>query len=382
MLGPFAVDTHFPAFGGIANDLGVQKIQIQATLSAYLISSAIMTLVLGPLSDAFGRKKIILLFLGIFFVASFGAIFSQSLETLLICRTLQGMAGGIGMVLGQAVVRDKLSGSEAQKTMSAITMIFGIAPAFAPILGGFLYIHFGWRSIFLFLCLFASYNFIVILLFLDESLKPSLRQKFSIGRIFGNYFLILKKPEFTLRAMAHGLSFAGIGVYICVAPSYIIDILKLNETSFGWLFIPIVSGMFLGSLFCNKTAGKISQNKTILIGVLIAFGASLINLLYVFNTIPKVPIAIIPMAIYSFGYTFAIPCVSIRILDLMPNMRGTASAAQSFIVISIFSLLSVFIAPLILNSAKEIAIASIISLILAILSWQIANYLGRKLITQ
>lgn len=382
MLGPFAVDTHFPAFGGIANEFGVQKVQIQATLSAYLISSAIMTLVIGPLSDAFGRKKIILSFLGIFFIASFAAIFANNLQSLIICRVLQGMAGGTGMVLGQAVVRDKLSGSEAQKTMSAISMIFGIAPAFAPILGGFLYIHFGWRSIFLFLCLFAAYNFIVIFLMLDESLKPSLRQKFSIERIFTNYFIIMKKPEFTLRAIAHGLGFAGIGVYICVAPSYIIDILKLNEASFGWLFIPIVSGMFMGSLACNKTAGKISQNKTILIGVSTAFIASLISLFYVFIFEPKVPFAILPMAIYAFGYTFAIPCISIKILDLMPNMRGTASAAQSFIVISIFSLFSVFIAPLIMDSAQKIALTSMASLIFAIIAWQIANLLRKNLITQ
>lgn len=382
MLGPFAVDTHFPAFGGIANEFGVQKVQIQATLSAYLISSAIMTLVIGPLSDAFGRKKIILSFLGIFFIASFAAIFANNLQSLIICRVLQGMAGGTGMVLGQAVVRDKLSGSEAQKTMSAISMIFGIAPAFAPILGGFLYIHFGWRSIFLFLCLFAAYNFIVIFLMLDESLKPSLRQKFSIERIFTNYFIIMKKPEFTLRAIAHGLGFAGIGVYICVAPSYIIDILKLNEASFGWLFIPIVSGMFMGSLACNKTAGKISQNKTILIGVSTAFFASLISLFYVFIFEPKVPFAILPMAIYAFGYTFAIPCISIKILDLMPNMRGTASAAQSFIVISIFSLFSVFIAPFIMDSAQKIALTSMASLIFAIIAWQIANLLRKNLITQ
>ncbi|MBN8649458.1 MAG: Bcr/CflA family efflux MFS transporter, partial [Caulobacterales bacterium] len=237
MLGPFAVDTHFPAFSGIANDFGVEKTQIQYTLSAYLISSAIMTLVLGPLSDAFGRRKIILAFLGVFFIASFAAIFAQNLEILLICRTLQGMAGGIGMVLGQAIVRDKMQGAEAQKTMSAISMIFGIAPAFAPILGGYLFVHFGWRSIFLFLCLFAAYNFIVVFFFLEESLKPELRHKFSIKRIFGNYAIILKKPEFTLRAMAHGFGFAGIGVYICVAPTYIIDILKLKETSFGWLFV-------------------------------------------------------------------------------------------------------------------------------------------------
>ena len=138
MLGPFSVDTYIPAFSGIAASTGATPLQLQQTLSAYLFGFAFMNLFHGALSDSFGRRPVVLWGLALFTLASAGCALSQSIGQLVFFRALQGLSTGAGIVVSRAVVRDMFPPSEAQKVMAQITIYFGVAPAVAPMIGGWL----------------------------------------------------------------------------------------------------------------------------------------------------------------------------------------------------------------------------------------------------
>src|SRR5690606_5936454 len=138
MFGPFSIDTVFPAFPVMASDLGASKLAMQQTISTYLIGYAAMSLFHGPISDAIGRKKVLVAGTVLFTLASAGAALAQDMPTMLAFRVLQGLSAGVGLIVGRAVIRDCLQGDDAQRLMSHVSMIFGVAPAIAPIIGGWI----------------------------------------------------------------------------------------------------------------------------------------------------------------------------------------------------------------------------------------------------
>lgn len=375
MLGPFAIDAYFPTFDAVAHEFHVPVEKMQLTLSAYLAAFAFATIFTGPMSDSFGRRNIIVISLVCFLLSSIATIFVQNLEQMIIIRIFQGMFGGAGLVVGQALIRDIFNGEIAQKTLSNVTTIFSLAPAIAPILGGFLFVHFGWRSIFIFLSLFTIAVLILVWTSLPETLVPEKRFAFKPRIIFKNYLQILSKPEFLLRIMTHTFGFATAALYISSSQHFIIKILKLQPTDFGWLFIPFVSGMMIGSAISNKLAGKVKGQKLIIYGFLICMAASIFNIGYTSFFEPKIPWAVVPIFFYVLGYSIMIPYMTLITLELLPHMRGTASAAQNFIRMNAFALISAVFAPLVFDSALKLAICMISFLLIAAAIW---NYCDKK----
>lgn len=150
-IGPFSIDMYLPSFHDMGQSLGASPLQVQQTLTAYLLPFAFMALWHGALADALGRRKVILASLVLFVLAAFGCIFATSIEQIWILRAIQGASAGAGVVVSRAIVRDLFEGPGAQRLMSHITMMFAIAPAIAPVIGGRLQTWFGWRSVFVFL---------------------------------------------------------------------------------------------------------------------------------------------------------------------------------------------------------------------------------------
>ena len=173
MLGPFSIDTYIPAFSGIARSIGATPVQMQQTLSVYLFGFAFMNLFHGALSDSFGRRPVVLWGLVVFTVASLGCALSQNIGQLVFFRALQGLSTGAGIVVSRAVIRDMFPPAEAQKVMSQVTIFFGIAPAIAPIVGGFVLVNFGWHSIFWFLVAVGVVLWTANYKLLPETLHPS-----------------------------------------------------------------------------------------------------------------------------------------------------------------------------------------------------------------
>src|SRR6187551_311127 len=188
MLGPFSIDTYIPAFSGIARSLGSTPVEMQQTLSAYLFGFAFMNLFHGALSDSFGRRPVVLWGLAVFTIASLGCALSQNITQLVLFRGLQGLSTGAGIVVSRAIIRDMFPPAQAQKVMSQVTIYFGVAPAIAPIIGGWLFVHVNWHSIFWFLTAVGVGLWIANFKLLPESLHVSQRQLFNVGNLMRGYW--------------------------------------------------------------------------------------------------------------------------------------------------------------------------------------------------
>ncbi|MEO7251603.1 MAG: multidrug effflux MFS transporter, partial [Arenimonas sp.] len=240
MLGPFSIDTVFPAFGAMEAELGVGKVAMQQTISLYLLGYAAMSLVHGPLSDSLGRRPVILSGIAVFVLASAGCALSTSLPMLLAFRVLQGLSAGVGLIVGRAVVRDALQGDDAQRLMSNISMIFGVAPALAPIVGGLILGWKNWQAIFWFLTAFSLLLMLVTMVALPESHPEQKRLPLNLRVLVGGYREILGNGRFRLLALAGTANFGALFLYITSAPAFVLDIMKLNEQQFGWFFAPMI----------------------------------------------------------------------------------------------------------------------------------------------
>ena len=365
-LAPFAIDTYLPAFHVMTNDLETTPHAIQQSLTFYLLPYALMTLFHGSISDAIGRIDTIKIGLGIFILGSLTAAFANSVEMLWLGRILQGAGGGAGNVVARAMVRDLFQGPEAQRVMATIQMLFGIAPAIAPMIGGLLLsIH--WHSIFIFLALYASISLVAAIKYLPETMPPFKRVSFSFSAVTHRYKTIFSDKEFLLLVIALGANFSGFFLYVLSSPIFVVDHLGLTSAQFGYLFIPTVSGMIFGSYLSKKAAGNLSHKKTIRFSYLWMGLIVITNVIYcAFFDINR-PINIGFIALYNIGMSLAMPILSIAALDRFEKIRGTASSGQAFIQMLLSTVSAGLIVPFLWFSPLGLSLGMLSYFILSIL---------------
>ncbi|HCE07795.1 MAG TPA: Bcr/CflA family drug resistance efflux transporter [Oxalobacteraceae bacterium] len=355
MLGPFSVDTYLPAFPNIQQSLHASANQVQQTLTAYMLSFAIMILWHGALSDAFGRRNIILGSLAVFAVATLGCAASHSVEYLWAFRMLQGVSAGAGAVIGRAIIRDMYEGAAAARLLSLVTMIFSIAPAIAPILGGWIVQLADWRAIFLTLFAYTALLLWHCYRRLPETLAPAKRHAFNPRFLWHSYRQVFRSPLFHLKAGAVAFNFAGLFLYVAAAPTFITKHLGLGPDQFGWQFIPSVAGIFFGALTANRLAGNIPIPQQVLIGFGFLIGAGLANVGYHAFFPPALPWSVAPLFFYTFGMSMVAPGATLLVLDLMPEIRGILASCQSFVLTLLAAAVSGIVAPLLAPSALWLA---------------------------
>ncbi len=355
MIGPFTIDTYLPSFPYIGADLQATPAQMQQTLSLYLFTLALMTLFHGTLSDSFGRRPVILVSLALYVVTAVGCALAASLPQLLFWRAVQGLAAGAGIIVGRAIIRDSFSGHEAQRLMSLVTMIFGIAPAIAPVIGGWLQALFGWRPIFWFLATYGVVLFLAALRRLPETHPLAARQPFQARPLLRNYLRLGGDPKLVLLCLAIAFNFAGFFLYVVSAPAVIYDLLGMSEKDFAWLFVPGISGVMFGAFLSGRLAGHLSPRRTVFVGYLIMCGAVVFNICYSLFFPPALPWTVLPVMIYTIGMALAMPSVSLIALDLFPQLRGMTSSLQGFAHSLFAGLTAGVVSPLLSGSALLLA---------------------------
>ena len=369
MLGPFSIDTYLPAFAGIASSLGATPVQMQQTLSAYLFGFAFMSLFHGAISDSLGRRPVVLWGLAAFTLASAGCALSQNIAQLVFFRAMQGLSTGAGIVVARAVVRDMFAPAQAQKVMSQITIYFGVAPAVAPIIGGWLFVHLDWHSIFWFLTAIGIALWIANYKLLPETLHITHRQPFNASNLMQGYWQLGLDPRFLLLALASGVPFNGMFLYVLSAPVFLGEHLGLAPTQFFWFFVLSISGIMAGAWVSGRLAGKIAPKRQIKYGFAIMLLIALINLAANILFKAEASWALIPISIFSFGWAMMVPVVTLLVLDLHPMRRGMASSLQSFIGSTANGLVAGLIAPLVMHSTVAMAAVSLAMMCVGLVAW-------------
>jgi DHA1 family bicyclomycin/chloramphenicol resistance-like MFS transporter len=374
MLGPFSIDTYIPAFSGIAQSLGATPVEMQQTLSAYLFGFAFMSLFHGAISDSLGRRPVVLWGLAAFTLASAGCALSQSIGQLVFFRAMQGLSTGAGIVVARAVVRDMFDPTQAQKVMSQITIFFGVAPAIAPIVGGWLFVHLNWHSIFWFLTAVGVTLWFANFKLLPETLHLSHRQPLKVSNLLQGYWQLGRDPRFVLLALASGVPFNGMFLYILSAPAFLGEHLALAPTQFFWFFVLSISGIMGGAWVSGRMAGKMPPKQQIKYGFSIMLLIALLNLAANLLFTARVSWAMFPIAIFSFGWAMMVPVVTLLVLDLHPERRGMASSLQAFIGSSANGLVAGVIAPLVMHSTVMLAAASLGMMCIGLSAWLVLRH--------
>lgn len=370
MLGPFSIDTIFPAFPQIGAEFGADKVAMQQTISVYLLAYAAMSLVHGPLSDAIGRKRVILGGLAVFGLASIGCALATSLPMLLAFRVLQGMSAGVGLIVGRTVIRDVFQGEFAQRLMSMVSMIFGIAPALAPIIGGWILGWSRWPAIFWFLVLFAATMILVTWIALPETHPPEARFRPVPKQLLRGHVYMLTNARFQRFAAAGAFNFASLFLYIASAPAVVLDHLRLGRNDFGWFFVPTIAGMVIGSFLSGRAAGRLSGNRLAGAGFAVCGLAAVVNIAYhLLVPQPSVPWAILPLAINALGISLVFPVLTLAILDMYPRQRGAASSMQAFASLIVQAAVAGLISPLLSHHPLRLALGAATFTLAGFLLW-------------
>lgn len=363
-VGPFSIDAYLPSMGEIGQVLHADAFAVQQTLTAYMLPFAIMTLWHGAFSDALGRRRVILWGTALFALASAACALAPSIRMLLVFRALQGMTAGAGVVVGRAIVRDKFHGAEAQRVMSQITLTFALAPAIAPVLGGWLQTVFGWRSVFVFLVLFAGVCWLLCKSVLPETLPRERRQPLNPRYLLHSYLRVLKSRRFVALCLTATFLFWGFFIYVTSAPVFLMRHLNVPATGFLWLFGPATVGMALGSYLSGRVAGKLSPRKTLAWAFSLMGAAACSNVLFHFVRPPALPWSVLPLGLYVLGMSLSFPTLTLLALDLFPSQRGLAASCQAFVQTLGAALNAVF-APLVWGSTRSLALTMLGSLALA-----------------
>ena len=370
MIGPFSIDTYLPSFPAIAADFGIGLGAMAQTLSVYLIAFAVTTLMWGPLADAFGRRRVVLGAMLLYVVTSFGCALTDNLGHMLFLRLLQGTAASGGIVIARAVVRDVYDGPQARRAMAQVMMMFALAPAAAPIIGGWLHEWFGWRAVFHFLAFYGLFTVALILRGLPETHPPQLRQSIHPRAVLGNYANALRHGRFLAIVLTFCFMFGGLFLYIVGSPAIIFDHLGLGANSFAIQFVPMVVGVMGGSWLAGRLAARAVPSQTISAAMLLAGLAVLLNFAQARWLEPAPLTVIAPLMLYAFAVALSMPNLTVMALDCFPRNRGMASAVQAFVQMSLNALIAALAVPFVAPSLRDFALVQAAFLLLAIWLWR------------
>lgn len=381
MVGPFTIDTIFPAFEAMSADLRVDKLAMQQTVSVYMLAFAIMSLFHGSVSDALGRKPVIMTGCALYALSSVFCALSTSMGMLLTARAVQGLVAGAGLIVARTAIRDLYDGPEAQRFMSHVSVVFAVAPAIAPIVGGWILGWGSWQTIFWAL---AGYGALLVALaaaFLPETHPAERRLPFRPGPLLHGLVRTARHAGVQRLSGAISLNFAALFLYISSAPAIINDHLHLGAQDFGVLFVPLVACMMVGSFLAGRLAGRARANRIVLGGFVVALAGAGFGIGYHLATDATALVwTILPGAAAAFGVSLALPILTIELLDLRPEARGSVSSYQAFLTTLINAAVAGVVSPLVSGSLLVLGVvAGLFTLgAVALWAWQLADSGSRR----
>jgi DHA1 family bicyclomycin/chloramphenicol resistance-like MFS transporter len=281
---PLSIDMYLPAFPQMANELNTTPSLIQLSLTFFLLGLSLGQLFTGPLSDVRGRRKPLIIGLGIYFIVSLLCAFSPSIWVLILLRFIQGLAASAGIVIARAIVRDLYSGSELTKFFSLLALVNGVAPIAAPVIGSQLLHVAPWQGTFVVLSLIGLVMFFVVFYGLTETLPNELRSEGGIKNTLTTFKNLLLDRSFIGYALSQGLIFAAMFAYIAGSPFVLQDIYGVSPQKYSLIFAINGIGIVISSQITGRLAGHISERKLFVSGLVIAFiGAITLLMMLILN---------------------------------------------------------------------------------------------------
>ncbi|UAL30316.1 multidrug effflux MFS transporter [Nocardioides rotundus] len=369
MIGPFSIDTPFPAFSLMAREFGVASTEMQLVVTVYMAAFAVMSIFHGPLSDAIGRRPVIVGACAVYALASVGAALSPNLAVLLVFRAIQGLSAGGSTIIARTLVRDLYDGEQAQRLMSQVSVIFSIAPALAPIIGGLLLQVGDWHLVFWFMAALGLFLIAAVCVMLPETHPVERRTPLRIADLLFGLAQVFRTPDFHRSAWAMTFAFGGQFLYIGGAAIFIGELLGQGELDYWKFFVPMVGCLMLGGVISGRLGRRVSSTTIVTWGLSFSAVASVVGVVIAMLAGPHLPWAVIGPSLIALGVGAAYPNQNLLILDLFPRRRGSVMSAATFTTLMFNAISAVTITPLVGGSVVTFALAASILVLLGLSFW-------------
>lgn len=329
--GPLSTDMYLPALPEIRDAFNVDTSAVQMTLSIFLIGMAFAQLILGPLSDRFGRRPVLIGGMALYFVASIACIYAPDIEALMVARFVQAVGVCAGGVVGRAMVRDIYGRNNAAQMLAHISTAIAVAPLVAPLVGGHLAVSFGWPSIFVAMAAIGALLIVATGIGMPETNTEPKADALNPARFMTNYRTLLGSATYRAFLLTTAFCFSGLFAFISGASFVLIDTLGMAPDHFGFAFGFVVVGFMVGSHLGGRWVKRIGIDRLVSLGGRLSMIAGLLAL--GLNTLGPVSIfsVIVPMALFLVSVGFILPSAMAGAIAPYATMAGAASALVGFV---------------------------------------------------
>ncbi len=342
-IGPISTDMYLPAFPALITFFDTSIDQVQFTLSIFLIGFAVAQLLYGPLSDRFGRKPVLLVGITLFLFSSAAIIFVHEIEQMILLRFFQALGGSAGPVLGRAMVRDIHGAKDAARQLAYIGSAMALAPAIAPVIGGYFTIWWGWESSFVFLTMYAIAVFLIVAIKIPETAPPGSHHVLSMNNLIKNYLSLLKHATWPWYTLTCSFVFSGLFSFLSGSSFVIIEFLGFGAEQFGLFFTIIVVGYMIGAMTGARLLHHHDINTIISRGAILASVSGSVLAVLALLEFHNIYTIIIPQFFYMMAVGFVMPQAMAGALGPFAHMAGTASAFLGFIQMSFAAIVGVMV---------------------------------------
>ena len=342
-IGPLSTSLYLPSLPDIRDQLGASTGEAQLTLSASLVGFALLQLVYGPLSDRFGRRRTLAGGLAVYVAANAGCALVQAIAPLIAWRFAQGVGGCAGVVIARAVVRDQFQPQRIAGVMAVVGMAVSLAPTVAPLIGGQIHDHLGWRAVFVALMAAGAILLALAWFGLPESPRHGEYGAISLRRIVDDYRRLLANRAFLLNSLVLGLGFGGLFAYVAGAPIVLIAMLGVPPELYGVYTMLGPLGFLTGSFTARRSHGR-APVFMVRLGAVVSVLGGLALLAFALAGWLSIATLIVPMFVYSLGLGLSMPNAMSGALSQQPQIAGTASALMGFLQMAVGALGSAMVA--------------------------------------
>jgi DHA1 family bicyclomycin/chloramphenicol resistance-like MFS transporter len=342
-LGPLTMSTYAPSMPAIADALGTTPGLVQATLGVYLAGFALGQLLYGPLSDRFGRRRMLLLGLVVFVAGSAVCGFAGSIGTLLLGRVVQAVGVCAGSALGRAMVRDVYAREEAARVLAFVGMALAVAPAVGPLLGGQLQAAFDWHAIFAVLGAAGIAAALAVALLPETNRDPD-PDALRPARLASTYAAIARNRTFLGYCAVGAATLGGLFTYHSVAPFLLIGVAGLSPEEYGWVNLLTVGAYFAGSFVANRFGARIGLDRAVAASAALVLAGAALLLVCSLAAPASVATVMGPVMLWTAGMGLALPNSMAGALGPFPRAAGSASALMGFAQMGVGALGSVALA--------------------------------------
>lgn len=363
-VGPLSLNILAPAMPGLIGTLGAGAGTVQLTLSLFLLGMAVSQLVLGTLSDRFGRRPVMLAGLALTVVASFAALATTSIAGLIVARTAQAFGATAGIVIGRAVVRDLYDRDRAASMIGWITMAMVVAPMIAPLIGGALDTALGWQSIFAFLGLFAAAILVWASLQLPET------RKVATGEGFAHFLAasgsLLTDRAFLGYALVAAFNSAMFFTFIGGAPHVVVTIMHRSSAEYGLWFVAISLAYMFGNFAAGRWSARFGVDFMVRAGVAVTVAGAAVGIGWILLEPARGPeVIMVPQMIIGFASGFMLPSALAGAVSVRPQAAGAAAGITGFMQMGLGAATSQLIGHLLDGAPTGLPLAAIVLVLCA-----------------